>query len=480
MVVGDIAMGTEVIVIGAGPGGYVAAIRAAQLGKDVTLVDAAPTLGGICLNHGCIPSKALIHAAGVYHGLKHGARYGISVKEATIDVAALQGWKAEVVAKLTGGVAQWGETHGVNVLQGKATFTGKRSVRVEAEHGVNNIDFEDAIVATGSKSIELSALPFDGETVIGSRQALALERAPTSLLVVGGGYIGLELAMVYAKLGSQVTVVELMDSVLPGFEADLVRPVAKQLEALGVEVLTKSKASGLKKGKGGASVKVETPDGEKTLKAETVLVCVSRRPNTDGLDLAAAGVNVDEKGFIPVDAQMRTNAPNIYAIGDVAGQPMLAHKASKEGIVAAEVIAGLPSAADFQAMPAVVFTDPEIATVGMTEAQAKAAGITPKVGKFPFPALGRALTTGAPEGFVRIVSDAETDVVLGAQIVGHEVSNLISEVALAIELAATTEDLALTVHPHPTMSEGLMEAAEVVLGHPIHIVLPKRKAGNPA
>lgn len=475
MVVGDIAMGTEVLVVGAGPGGYVAAIRAAQLGKDVTLVDKEPTLGGICLNHGCIPSKALIHAASLFDHLGRAKVYGIQAKEVTIDVAALQAWKAELVGKLTGGVAQLCQKNGVNVVQGDAVFTGKKSVRVESEYGVSNIDFQDAIIATGSRSIELPNLPYDGKTVIGSRQALALPKAPKSLVVVGAGYIGMELGMVYAKLGTSVTVVELLETILPGVEPDLVRPVAKKLKALGVETLTGAKAQSLKTTKSSASVVVETKDGEKTLKAEKVLVCVSRRPNTVGLGLDEVGVSVDANGFIEVDAQMRTSNPHVYAIGDVAGQPMLAHKASHEGVVAAEAIAGLPSAADFQAMPAVIFTDPEIATVGLTQAQAKAAGYDPKVGKFPFPALGRALTTGEPDGFVRIVSDGQTGVVLGAQMVGHEVSNLISEVALAIELAATTEDLALTVHPHPTMSEGIMEAAEVLLGNPIHIVAPKKK-----
>jgi len=475
MVVGDIAMGTEVLVIGAGPGGYVSAIRAAQLGKDVTLVEKEPTLGGICLNHGCITSKALIHAAGVFDQLQHANVYGIKAKEVSIDVAALQGWKAEVVGKLTAGVAQLCEKNGINVMQGKAVFTSNKSVRVESEYGVNNIDFQDAIIATGSRSIELPALPFDAKTVLSSRQALALKKAPKSLIVIGAGYIGMELGMTYAKLGTKVTVVELLDSILPGVEADLARPVKKNLKALGVETLTGAKATTLKTTKTGASVVVQTQDGEKTLKAEKVLVCVSRQPNTEGLGLDEVGVHTDEGGFITVDEQMRTGNPHVYAIGDVACQPMLAHKASHEGIVAAEAIAGLPSAADFQAMPAVIFTDPEIATVGMTEAQAKAAGYDPKVGKFPFPALGRALTTGEADGFVRIVSDSKTDLVLGAQMVGHEVSNLISEVALAIELAATTQDLVLTVHPHPTMSEGIMEAAGVVLGNAIHIVLPKKK-----
>jgi len=480
MVVGDIAMGTEVLVIGSGPGGYVAAIRAAQLGKDVTLVEKEATLGGICLNHGCIPSKALIHASSLYDHIQHAQLYGIQVKEATIDVAALQGWKQGVVDKLTGGVAQLCQRNGIEVMTGKATFTGEKQVRVEGEHGVTTINFKDAIVATGSHPIEVPQFEFDGVRVIGSRQALALDKAPKSLLVVGGGYIGLELSTVYAKLGTKVTVVEMLDTLLAGVEADLVRPVAKRLKALGVEVYTGARATALKKAKTSATVTVETQEGQKTFKVDKVLVSVGRKPNTSDLGLEAAGVTLDERGFVVVDEQLHSSNPHIYAIGDVAGQPMLAHKASHEGIVAAEVIAGLPSAADFQAIPAVIFTDPEIATVGLSEAQAKEAGYAPVVGKFPFPALGRALTTGSPEGFVRLVSDSKTQLVLGAQIVGHEVSNLISEVALAIELAATSEDLALTVHPHPTLSEGVMEAAEVVLGQAIHIIMPKKKSSKAA
>jgi len=476
MVVGDIAMGTEVLVIGSGPGGYVAAIRAAQMGKDVTLVEREPSLGGICLNHGCIPSKALIHAAGVYNHIQHGEAYGITVKGASIDVAKLQEWKSDIVEKLTGGVAQLCERNGINVMQGEATFTSSKSVRVESEYGVSNVDFKDVIIATGSRSIEVPGFEFDGETIIGSRQALKMEEAPKTMLVIGGGYIGLELSMVYAKLGTKVTIVEMMDNLIPGIEKDLVRPIEKKLQALGVEVFTGAAAKSYKKIKTGADVEVETKDGKKNFKVEKVLVSVGRRPNTENIGLEATGVKPDKKGFITVDQQMRTSNSHIFAIGDIVGQPMLAHKASKEGIVAAEVIGGLPSAADFQVIPAVIFTDPEVATVGMTEAEAKAAGYEPQIGKFPFPALGRALTTGDPDGFVRIVSDKSTNLVLGAQMVGHEVSNLISEVALAIELAATVEDLELTVHPHPTMSEGIMEAAEVAMGHPIHIVMPKKKS----
>lgn len=470
MVVGDIAVGTEVLVIGAGPGGYVAAIRAAQLGKEVTLVEREPSLGGICLNHGCIPSKALIHATGLAHRLQHAEALGLHVENFSIDFEKLQAWKQDVVERLTGGIAQLCRGHDIEIVRGRAHFSGKRQVRVETEQGMGTIDFQDAILATGSRSVELKELPFDGETVIGSRQALALEAVPTSLLVIGGGYIGLELGTVYAQLGAQVTVVELLDTLLPGMEPDLVRPVEKHLQALGVEIFTRTKATGLERTKSGATVTLTTPEGEKRVKAEKVLVAVGRRPNVEELGLEAAGIELDEAGFVRKDEQMRTSNPHVYAIGDVAGPPLLAHAASHEGLVAAEVIAGLPSAADFQAIPAVIFTEPEIATVGLTVAAAREAGYEPQSARFPLSALGRALTANAPEGFIRLVTDAASGLVLGAQMVGHEVSNLIGEVALAIELAATAEDLALTVHPHPTMSEGIMEAAELALGRPIHVL----------
>ena len=475
MVVGEIAMGTDLLVIGAGPGGYVAAIRAAQLGQEVTLVEEAPTLGGICLNHGCIPSKALIYAASLYHRIPELATLGIQAKGVKLDIKKLQSWKASVVEKLTGGVAQLCRGHDIQVLQGKAVFTSAKRVLVENEHGTQAIEFKRCIVASGSRPMDIPGFGFDGRMVIGSRQALELEAVPEKLLIIGGGYIGLELGTVWAKLGAQVTVIEMMDQLLPGTDPELLRPVARQLKKLGVEVHLQTKAKSLKSGKDGVKIIAESPKGELKLEAEKVLVSVGRVPNTAGLEPQQGRIELTERGFIRVNGQLQTSNPQIYAIGDVAGQPMLAHKASHEGIVAAEIISGLPSGPDWQVVPAVIFTDPEIAYCGLSEKQAQEQGFKPLIGKFPFAALGRAVTMSETEGFIKIISDEDSKQVLGVQIVGPEASNLISEAALAIELGARLEDLALTVHPHPTLSEGLMEAAEVALGQAIHVLLPKKK-----
>lgn len=476
MVVGEIAMGTDLLVIGAGPGGYVAAIRAAQLGQDVTLVEEAETLGGVCLNHGCIPSKALIYVAGLYARIPELGAMGIKAGSVKLDIGQLQSWKETVVKRLTSGVAQLCKGNDIQILQGKAVFTSPKKVLVENEHGTQAIEFKNCIVATGSRSIELPHIPFDGETVISSRQALKLTEAPEKLVIIGGGYIGLELGTVWAQLGSKVTVIEMMEQLLPGTDLELVRIVERNLKKLGVEIHLKSKAKQLKKGKDSLQVIVESPEGELSVEAAKVLVSVGRRPNTDGLEPQQGGIELNGKGFIVIDGQLRTSNPHIYAIGDVAGQPMLAHKASHEGRVAAEICAGHASGPDWQVVPAVVFTDPEIAYCGLSEQQAQAQGYKPLIGKFPFAALGRALTMGEPEGFVKIIADADSKQVLGVQIVGPEASNLISEAALAIELGARLDDLAMTIHPHPTLPEGLMEAAEVALGEAIHLLMPKGKA----
>jgi dihydrolipoamide dehydrogenase len=475
MVVGEIATGTDVLVVGAGPGGYVAAIRAAQLGKDVTLVE-KDELGGVCLNVGCIPSKALIYAAYLYDKIKHAEQFGISAKEVQIDLERLQAWKESVVKRLTGGVKQLCEGNGVNILKGKATFISPKKCLVEGEHGTQTIEFKDCIIATGSVPMTIPGFERDGEIVIDSTDALALRKLPQSLIVIGGGYIGLELGMVYAKLGAAVTVVEMLENLLPGTDPELVRLVARRAKELKMEIYLRSQAKELTRSKDGAELLVQTPEGEKKLKAEKVLVSVGRRPNTPAdLGLEKLGVQPDPKGFLKTDSQMRTINPHVYAIGDVAGPPMLAHKASHEGIVAAEAICGLKSAADWRTVPAVIFTDPEIAYAGMSESEAQQAGYKTLIGRFPFAALGRALTLGETDGFIKIIADAETKVVLGVQIVGPEASTLISEAVLAIEMGATLEDLALSIHPHPTLPEGLMEAAEAALGRAIHILMPKRK-----
>ncbi|AGB39544.1 dihydrolipoyl dehydrogenase family protein [Natronococcus occultus] len=493
MVVGDVTTGTDVLVIGAGPAGYVAAIRAGQLDLDVTLVE-KDAYGGTCLNDGCIPSKALITATNVAHEAGNAEEMGIHADPA-IDLAGMMGWKDDVVDQLTGGVEKLCKANSVNLLEGTATFADENTVRVSHSgegQGSETLEFEHAIVATGSRPIEIPGFEYDDEPVIDSTQALALESVPDSMVIVGAGYIGMELAGVYAKLGTDVTVIEMLDSILPGYDDDLKRPVKQRASDLGIEFHFGYAASEWEQQGDGIRVVAETPDeaaadgGSETpqaseeanaeavedepleLDAEKVLVAVGREPVSDTLELENAGVETDDRGFIQTDSRARSNVDHVFAVGDVAGEPMLAHKGSMEGQVAAEVIAGEPSAIDYQAMPAAVFTEPEIGTVGMSESEAEDAGFETVIGKFPFRASGRALTTGESDGFVKIVADQEEGYVLGAQIVGPEASELIAELGLAIELGATLEDVASTVHTHPTLSESVMEAAENALGHAIH------------
>ncbi|WP_066412410.1 dihydrolipoyl dehydrogenase [Halorubrum aethiopicum] len=471
MVVGDISTGTEVLVIGAGPGGYVAAIRAAQKGLDATLVE-KDAYGGACLNRGCIPSKALITASGLAHEAGTAEEMGIHADPA-VDLSRMIEWKEGVVDRLTGGVEKLCKANGVNLVEGTARFVDDHTVRVAHGgdgQGSESIEFEHAIVATGSRPVEIPGFSFADEHVWSSADALAAESVPERLVVVGGGYIGMELATVYAKLGAEVTVVEMLEDVLDPYEDDVKRVVRKRAEELGIAFSFGEGATGWSEANdGGYLVHTETEDGEEsTYPADRVLVAVGREPVTGGLDLANAGVETDDRGFIETDDRTRSAVEHVHAVGDVAGEPMLAHAASKEGIVAAETIAGEPAALDQQAIPAAVFTDPEIGTVGMTETDAEDAGFDVAVGEMPFNASGRALTTGHTDGFVRIVADADEGFVLGAQIVGPEASELIAEVGLAIELGATLEDVAATVHTHPTLSEAVMEAAENARGQAIH------------
>ncbi|NKE36885.1 dihydrolipoyl dehydrogenase [Natronococcus sp. JC468] len=486
MVVGDVTTGTDVLVVGAGPAGYVAAIRAGQLDLDVTLVE-KDAYGGTCLNDGCIPSKALITATDVAHEAGNAEEMGIHADPA-VDLAGMMGWKDDVVDQLTGGVEKLCKANGVNLLEGTATFADENTVRVSHSgegQGSETLEFEHAIVATGSRPIQIPGFEYDDEPVIDSTQALALESVPDSMVIVGAGYIGMELAGVYAKLGTDVTVIEMLDSILPGYDDDLKRPVKQRATDLGIDFHFGYAASEWTETGDGIRVVAEpteeaTADGGSEASAETVeddaleldtekvLVAVGREPVSDTLELENAGVETDDRGFIETDSRARSNVEHVFAVGDVAGEPMLAHKGSMEGQVAAEVIAGEPSAIDYQAMPAAVFTEPEIGTVGMSESEAEEAGFETAVGKFPFRASGRALTTGETDGFVKIVADEEQGYVLGAQIVGPEASELIAELGLAIELGATLEDIASTVHTHPTLSESVMEAAENALGHAIH------------
>ena len=457
----------DVVVIGGGPGGYVCAIRSAQLGLRTVLVE-RDQLGGVCVAYGCIPSKALISMAKLYEKVKEGATFGIVADGIRVDLPALQKWKAGVVASLETGVATLCRGNKVEVIEGTAEVIDAKKVKVMTSSGTEEVVTKNLVIATGSRAMSLPGLEFDGKLVLSSTEALALETVPESILVVGGGYIGLEICGVYQKLGSKITIVEVTEQLLPGTESDLVRLPYRNLEKRGVQILLKSKVLSLEKGNGKVKARVSTPSGEVVVEASVALVSVGRAPLTAEMNLGGMGVKTDAKGYIITDQRMMTNVEGVYAIGDVRGPPLLAHKAMKEGAVAAEVIAGLPSAADWKAIPWAVFTDPEIAGVGLTEKAAVEAGLQVKRSRFSFAALGRALASGEAEGFIRIISDAKTGLVLGVQIVGPEASNLISEAALAIEMGATVEDIALTIHPHPTLPEALMEAAEVAAGRPIH------------
>lgn len=459
----------DAIVIGGGPGGYVCAIRLAQLGKQTVLVERG-TVGGVCLNVGCIPSKALIHASEFYNHLRKGEDFGVSVKGAALDVAKLQSWKEGVVRKLTGGVAQLLKANKVELMKGEALFKSKRELLVRTANGEETLAFANAVVATGSSPALIPGFQPDKKFVGTSTEGLSYSEIPETLCVIGGGYIGLEIGSLYAAFGSRVSVVEATGSLLPGMEPDLVQVVERELKRRGVGVYLNTKATGWKETGGKAEVLLEKGGEKQTLTVNKILVAVGRTPNTKALGLETVGVQTDAKGFVQVNKRLQTNVDGIYAIGDCAGQPMLAHKASKEGLVAAAVIAGKNEVYDVRAMPAVIFTTPEIATVGYDTAGAQKAGFQIKTGKFPFAASGKALASGKTDGFVKIISDAKTDRVLGVAIVGDDASNLIGEACLAIEMGATAEDIARTVHPHPTLTESLMEAAEVVHGDAIHVI----------
>jgi dihydrolipoamide dehydrogenase len=462
MVMGSIKIGTEVLIIGGGPGGYVAAERAAQFGKDVVLVE-WEELGGTCLNHGCIPSKALISVGDLLWKVKESEERGIKVSGSLeIDFAKTQEWKQnKVIKRLVQGVAGLMKAGQIEVVKGKAKFVDDHTVEVALNDGGNAVyTFKNCIIGTGSVAVDPKFFPLDGKNVVDARGALAFQEIPKNLVVVGGGYIGVELGIAYAKLGANVSIVEATGQLLPGTDSDLITVLMRKLRRLNVTVLLNAKASG---GLTDGKVKAEIAEGVQMLDADKVLVAVGRRPYTEGLELDNAGLKLDEKGFIPVDNQMRTAAKHIFAIGDVVSPVMLAHKASAQGRVAAEAIAGKPSYTDWKTIPAVIFTDPEIASVGMSEAQAKEAGIDVAVAKHPFTAIGRALTMGESDGLVKLVANRSSGVLLGAQMIGPEVSELIGEMTHAIEMGALVEDVALTPHYHPTLSEGILEAAHKLL-----------------
>ena len=466
---------TEIVVVGAGPGGYAAAFYAADLGKKVLLIERDKRLGGVCLNRGCIPSKALLHAAHTITSARESEHRGITFGAPTIDLAKLRTWKESILAKLAGGIAQLAKMRGVQVLYGRGYFEDSKSLRLETEQGQQFVTYEHAIIAVGSKSAMPKAFDLGNPRIMTSREALELEDIPENLLVVGGGYIGMELGTVYATLGSKVVLVEALDTILAGADADLARPVVNYAKRAFKEVRLKTKVG--KMSTSGKQIKVELEmEANKTEELfDRVLVAVGRTPNSSDLGLENTKVVLDEKGFIKVNEKQQTDDPAIYAIGDIAGGVLLAHKATKEGRIAVEVIAGENSALTGVTIPAVVFTDPEVAWCGLTEAEAKARGIEVKISKFPWAASGRALTFDRPEGLTKLIVEPETERLLGIGIVGHGAGELIAEGTLAIEMGATVKDLALTVHPHPTLSETLMEAAEAFYGHATHTFSKKRE-----
>ncbi|EKF8620522.1 dihydrolipoyl dehydrogenase [Staphylococcus pseudintermedius] len=466
MVVGDFPIETDTIVIGAGPGGYVAAIRAAQLGQKVTIVEKG-NLGGVCLNVGCIPSKALLNVSHRFEQAQHGADLGITAENVSLDFDKVQSFKGSVVSKLTGGVESLLKGNKVEIVRGEAYFVDEHSLRVMDDKSAQTYNFKNAIVATGSRPIQIPNFEFGGR-ILDSTGALNLQEVPKKLVVVGGGYIGSELGTAYANFGTEVTILEGAKEILGGFEKQMVAPVKKAMKAKGMIIETEALAKSAEETDNGVKVTYEVKGEEKTIEADYVLVTVGRRPNTDELGLEEVGVKLTDRGLVEVDKQSRTSVDSIYAIGDIVLGLPLAHKASYEAKVAAEAIAGQNSEVDYIGMPAVCFTEPELAQVGYTEAQAKEEGLDIKASKFPYQANGRALSLNDTNGFVKLVTLKEDDTLIGAQVVGTNASDVIAELGLAIEAGMNAEDIALTVHAHPTLGEMSMEAAEKALGLPIH------------
>ena len=456
----------EAAILGSGPGGYVAAIRLGKLGIRTALIEKA-NLGGVCLNIGCIPSKALMQVARLKRRIEIAKQMGMEVSDLKIDFTKTQTWKQNIVNRLTSGVEFLCKSNNVEIIKGEGQFQSSHEIVVTTSTGTETIEAKNTVIATGSRAMQIPGLEFDGTNIISSTEALELQQIPRNFVVVGGGVTGLEIATMYSELGSKVTVIEMLDQLLPGVDIELVRVIERSFRRLGIDYHVKSKAKEYREGQ----VRAVLEDGtEAMFPATKVLVSVGRRPNSDKIGLDRAGVKTNPQGWIQTDKHMETNVPGIYSIGDVNGPPLFAHKASKEGIVAAESIAGMKSEADFRAIPWAIFTDPEIASAGLTESQARENGYDPIIGKFPFTALGRALLAGETEGFVKVVADKSSELVLGIHIVGPEASGLISEAALAIEMGATLRDIELTIHPHPTLPEAIMEAASAAKGRAIHIL----------
>jgi dihydrolipoamide dehydrogenase len=478
MVMGELAQDTELLVIGSGPGGYAAAFRAADLGLDVALVDTAPRPGGVCLYKGCIPSKTFLFLSELIFDAARAKTMGVAFDPPRVDLAGLRRWKAEVIEKMAGGLMNLTKRRGVQLVNGRAEFESSTSVRLQ-DADISHIRFRHAIIATGSRPIPFPGMEFaSGHRVMSSTGALALADIPPSLLILGGGYVGLELGTVYAALGSRVSLVELQDRLLPGVDADLVEPLQQRLKAIFSDIRLNTRVKSLREDATGVAVSLEGAGVASEQRFDRVLVAIGRKPATHGLGLEHTRVQLDAKGFIRVDGQQRTADERIFAVGDAVGGMMLAHKASYEGKIAAEVIAGKPSSFDVRAIPAVVYTDPQIAWCGITEEQARRENLRVNVQRFPWKFSGRATTLGAPEGLTKIIADADSGRILGVGITGRDTEGLISEGVLAIEMGALAEDMAASMHPHPTLSETEGEAAELFLGHATHIMgkIAKRNA----
>ncbi|SHM88289.1 dihydrolipoyl dehydrogenase [Gracilibacillus kekensis] len=468
MVVGDFPIELDTLIVGSGPGGYVAAIRAAQTGQKVTVVEKGD-VGGVCLNVGCIPSKALIQAG---HRVEHAhgdEALGIKSENVSVDFSKVQEWKGSVVKKLTGGVEGLLKGNKVDLVSGEVYFVDKNTAKVMDDKNSQTYTFKNCIIATGSTPIELPSFKYS-ERVLDSTGALNLKEIPKKLVVIGGGYVGTELGTAYANFGTEVIILEGLKDILGGFEKQMSALVKKKLKNKGATIVTEAMAKGVEETKDGVKVTYEAKGKEETIDADYVLVTVGRKPNTEEIGLEQVGIEMDDKGLIKIDEQCRTSVDNIFAIGDIVAGPPLAHKASYEGKIAAEVIAGENSVIDYNAIPAVVFSDPELASVGFTEEDAKEAGYDAVASKFPFAANGRALSLNDSDGFIKLVTRKEDGLLIGGQIAGPNASDMIAEVGLAIEAGMTAEDLALTIHAHPTLGEITMEAAEVAMGTPIHIV----------
>jgi len=471
MVVGEVSVETDVVVMGGGPGGYAAAIRLGQLGKSVVLIE-KDRLGGVCLNRGCIPSKALIHTAEQLHRLSHFEKMGIRLpkEKVTFDLSAWQNWKDGIIAQLNQGIAHLCKENGVTVVKGLATFLSDDRIGVETDGDFETYKFEQAIIATGSRPFVPPFLNVDEEYLLDSTAVLQLKEVPARLSIIGGGYIGIEIGMALAKLGTQVKIIEMADRILPQVADNLVKEVVRAAKKLGIIIKTSTSVEKVIVEDGQIYLHVSSEKhGSEVIGSEKILVTIGRVPNTQGIGLDQAGIRVDERGYISVDRKCRTNVHHIFAIGDITPGPALAHRASKQGIVAAEVIGGLPSEIDSPYVPYVIFSEPQIAGVGLTREEAEKQGYTVKVGMFPFRANGRALAANETDGFAEVIVDSQSHTILGMHVVGPDASNLIGEGVLALELSARVEDIALSMHPHPTLTESWLEASEAALGHAIHI-----------